>query len=370
MPEISYWLDLFSHKTWSEFLQAGGTVSGFRESRWKTAQRINPGDYFLCYLTGVSRWIGLLEVTGRAYRDESPVWEDDPFPVRFSVKVLIALRPEIAIPIIEMRDRLSIFTDLTNPHAWTGRLRGSPARWTKSDGLAVVAALEQAQADPVERPLDHRKLERRSPFFRSSDDSFVSIPDDEVDARTPAQVADEARPTQAEEISAHLEIQWLLAKLGNDMGLKIWVARNDRNRSCKGHTFTSLPNLVTELPVQFDDATRRTIELIDVLWLKGQAVVAAFEIESTTSIYSGLLRMSDLISMQPNLAMPLYIVAPDERRDKVKEEILRPTFSKLPKPLSDLCRYVSFSALRSNVEKSNHTQGTWTPLSTAFSRGR
>jgi hypothetical protein len=115
--------------------------------------------------------------------------------------------------------------------------------------------------------------------------------------------------------------------------------------------FTSLSNLVTDLPVQFDDATRRTVELIDVLWLRGQAVVAAFEIESTTSIYSGLLRMSDLISMQPNLAMPLYIVAPDERRDKVKDEILRPTFSKLPKPLSDLCRYISFSALRSNIDR-------------------
>jgi EVE domain len=126
VPDISYWLDVFSHKTWSEFLQAGGTVSGFRESRWKTAQRINPGDYFLCYLTGVSRWIGLLKVTGKAYRDEAPIWEDDPFPVRFPVKVLIALRPETAVPIIEMRDRLSIFKDLANPHAWTGRLRGSP----------------------------------------------------------------------------------------------------------------------------------------------------------------------------------------------------------------------------------------------------
>ena len=41
-------------------------------------------------------------------------------------------------------------------------------------------------------------------------------------------------------------------------------------------------------------------------WLKGNAVVAAFEIESTTSIYSGLLRMSDLIAMQPNLNIPLY----------------------------------------------------------------
>jgi hypothetical protein len=55
--------------------------------------------------------------------------------------------------------------------------------------------------------------------------------------------------------------------------------------------------------------------------------------------------------MQPNLAMPLYIVKPDERRDKVKEEISRPTFSKLPTPLSDLCRYIPFSALRANVDK-------------------
>jgi hypothetical protein len=47
--------------------------------------------------------------------------------------------------------------------------------------------------------------------------------------------------------------------------------------------------------------------MIDVLWLDGNAIVAAFEIESTTSIYSGLLRMSDLLAMQPNLNIPLFL---------------------------------------------------------------
>lgn len=51
----SYWLDLFTWETWQEFLKSGGNVSGFRESRWKTVQRFKPGDYLLCYLTGVSR---------------------------------------------------------------------------------------------------------------------------------------------------------------------------------------------------------------------------------------------------------------------------------------------------------------------------
>jgi len=64
---------------------------------------------------------------------------------------------------------------------------------------------------------------------------------------------------------------------------------------------------------------------IGVLWLQGNAI----EVESTTSIYSGLLRMSGLVAMQPNLKVPLYIVAPDERRDRVMMEVNRATFSRL-----------------------------------------
>ncbi|MHB8102205.1 MAG: hypothetical protein ACYDEF_08530 [Methanosarcina sp.] len=102
---------------------------------------------------------------------------------------------------------------------------------------------------------------------------------------------------------------------------------------------------------QFNNATQKTIELIDVLWLKGKTIIAAFEIESTTSIYSGLLRMSDLIALQPNLEIKLYLVAPDARSDKVKWEILRPTFECLPKPLSDICGFISFSDLQDKATK-------------------
>jgi len=119
----------------------------------------------------------------------------------------------------------------------------------------------------------------------------------------------------------------------------------------EGHRFADLPRLKEELPLQFDEATNRTIELIDVLWLKGNAIVAAFEIESTTSIYSGLLRMSDLIAMQPNLNIPLYLVAPDERREKVITEVNRPTFSQLSPPMNQMCRFISFSALRERISQ-------------------
>jgi hypothetical protein len=62
-----------------------------------------------------------------------------------------------------------------------------------------------------------------------------------------------------------------------------------------------------------------------------------------------LLRMADLLAMQPNLNIPLYVVAPDERRDKALVEVNRPTFSRLSPALRDACRFISFSTLRERL---------------------
>ena len=120
MGKPTYWLDLFTGTTWQEFLAAGAKVSGFRDRRWKTVQAIKPGDFLLCYLTSVSRFIGLLEVVSEPFRDESKVWKDESFPCRLRVKPLLTLTPETAVPVQDLRDQLSIFADLKGPNAWTG----------------------------------------------------------------------------------------------------------------------------------------------------------------------------------------------------------------------------------------------------------
>jgi hypothetical protein len=61
--------------------------------------------------------------------------------------------------------------------------------------------------------------------------------------------------------------------------------------------------------------------------------------------------MSDLIAMQPNLSISLYLVAPDDKREKVMTEVNRPTFLKLSPPLSDVCRCISFSSLKEQINK-------------------
>jgi len=335
---------LFTGKTWQEFLDAGGTVSGFRESRWSILKKIKPGDYFLCYLTGVSRLIGILEVISEVYKDDTPIWSDAVFPCRLKVKILVALQPETAVPIKSLRDELSIFENMKNPYAWTGYLRGSPTKWNTSDGEIILKALNEAKENPIIRPVDPRKLAHRPPALKSKIGA-VTVPETEDQEESfPLQVL-------SNEISQHTEIQYSLLKLGSEMGFDVWVARNDRSREVNQKKLSDIFKLKDNLPLQFDAATTKTIELIDVLWLKGRAIVAAFEVESTTSIYSGLLRMSDLISMQPNINIPLYLVAPDERRDKVFIEINRPTFSRLSPPLIEVCRYISFSVLKEELNK-------------------
>jgi len=242
-----------------------------------------------------------------------------------------------------MEDRLSIFQNLAYPKSWTGHLRGSPSKWKTEDGEAVVKALLEAKTNPQHRPVDPQKLNRK-PQALESKIGPVTIPGIEGQAENVAAIV-------SDDAIKHTEVQYLLLKLGKDMGFTVWVARNDRNREYKGAKLAEAFFIKEELPLQFDEATTKTIEYIDVLWLKGNAIVAAFEVESTTSIYSGLLRMSDLIAMQPNLNIPLYVVAPDERRDKVLTEVNRPTFSRLEPPLFEMCRYISFSILQKRLSE-------------------
>jgi len=342
---MNYWLDLFTGTTWRQFLEAGGTVSGFRQRQRKLAARLQPGDILLCYLTGVMRWIGALEVL-KPTNDTRPIWTDD-FPVRFEVKPLVTLQPEHGVPMQQLEGKVDFYRGPEDRGKYKGFVRMSPnCVRCPEDGALILSLLRQAERAPVPRPVDPKKLARR-PLFKadrrkgkSTIPTVVSVPESESDEAALQVEGDAKVPT-----TRHTEIQYHLLTLGAEMGFEVWVARNDRARSWNGATLGELPRMVSELPTQFNEATNRTIELIDVLWLKGNSIAAAFEVECTTAIYSGLLRMSDLLALQPNLEINLFLVAPDERQEKVEQEILRPTFALREKPLGKVCGFIGFTAL-------------------------
>jgi hypothetical protein len=151
------------------------------------------------------------------------------------------------------------------------------------------------------------------------------------------------------DVSAHTHAQWMLASLGKAFGMKIWIAPNDHNKVYQDKRLgdLSIPNLP---PLGIgNEIAERIVRLIDVLWIKGaNQVVAAFEIEHSTAIYSGLLRMADLTVLSPNISFPLYIVAPADRIAKVRQQLSRPSLQTLE--LHERCGFFSIEALAQNLD--------------------
>jgi hypothetical protein len=127
--------------------------------------------------------------------------------------------------------------------------------------------------------------------------------------------------------SAHTRIQWLLAKIGCQVGCDVWIAANDHHKSWNGERLGDLS--LKALPPLVDSASRRIINLIDVLWLRGEDVVAAYEIEHTTSISSGLLRLYDLDALCPTSIMHLCVVIPNPYLKRFQAVLARPAFQRL-----------------------------------------
>lgn len=78
-----------------------------------------------------------------------------------------------------------------------------------------------------------------------------------------------------------------------------------------------------------------------MLWLTRNVIQRAFEIESTTSIYSGLLRLNDLALAQPNNQIGLFVVAAQARRERVFNQLIRPSF----RALAEQCEFISFEVV-------------------------
>jgi type II restriction enzyme len=150
-----------------------------------------------------------------------------------------------------------------------------------------------------------------------------------------------------EESTLHGRMQAHLLKIGRALGYQVWVARNDRQvPDCHGGGKLGERALKGLPPMSLTPEVLNTVELIDVLWLQNAQVVCAFEVEKSTSIYSGILRLQDLSMSLPEPGLRLYLVAPDDREGEVRAQMVRPTFRELANKPSLL----TFTDIETNCE--------------------
>lgn len=149
------------------------------------------------------------------------------------------------------------------------------------------------------------------------------------------------------EIDLHTEMQYHLLKVGQSLGYDVISASNDRSKSHNGNNFSFIS--LADFPnMDINKETYHTISLIDIVWFeKGtNKPICAFEVEKSTSIYSGILRLTDLSYSFADSEQHLFIVIPDKREKEVVMQLSRPSI----KSNRTKIQYIVFSELRKHCD--------------------
>jgi type II restriction enzyme len=152
---------------------------------------------------------------------------------------------------------------------------------------------------------------------------------------------------EKDEENLHTEMQFHLLKIGKALGYDVMAASNDKSKSYNGNSFSFM--CLQQFP-EFDvnKETLNTIKLIDVLWFEKATnnVIAAFEVEKSTSIYSGILRLTDLSYTIADGDEVFYLIVPDKREKDVVLQLSRPAIRKIETSI----KYILFSELRQHCD--------------------
>ncbi|MDE0471946.1 MAG: hypothetical protein OXH57_08400 [Ekhidna sp.] len=137
----------------------------------------------------------------------------------------------------------------------------------------------------------------------------------------------------------HSQVQTLIGSIGNIKGFDVWIPPIDRSRL--DWNMTSEFKCIAELPSRYEKING-IIREIDVIWVKrgSSDLLAMFEVEHSTPIYSGLLRFNDLYLVEPHLKARFSIISNDLRKGLFLKQINRPTFQS--SGLTQLCNFLEY----------------------------
>lgn len=149
------------------------------------------------------------------------------------------------------------------------------------------------------------------------------------------------------EENLHTEMQYHLLKIGKALGYNPIAATNDRSK-CYGDVNFSFISLKDFPDLHLDKETKNTVQLIDVIWFENNTnrTVCAFEVEKSTSIYSGILRLSDLAFSLADHQSSLFIIIPDSREKDLLMQLSRPSIRQNNLHI----KYILFSDLRQHCD--------------------
>ena len=140
--------------------------------------------------------------------------------------------------------------------------------------------------------------------------------------------------------------------IGTVKNYDVWIPLSDRP---KVRVLDSGRQPFVQIFPRGFEPVQTILSQVDVLWLErgSNRLRALFEVEHSTTIYSGLLRLNDVRLVVPNMEPTFSIVADDERRSDFLRQVNRPTFQR--SGLSDICRFMKYEDIFSWHSRTNKT---------------
>ena len=132
------------------------------------------------------------------------------------------------------------------------------------------------------------------------------------------------KPEIQQRVNQHSEILAILALIGKKKGHNIWIGKREQHERdsglvAKGKT---LKEYMTLKKLKVDNASNQSvIENIDLIWIKGKEIKAIFEIESTTTMTSALMRGSNV-----DERVDKFMILPEEREGQLRNKLTSPLF--------------------------------------------
>jgi hypothetical protein len=130
------------------------------------------------------------------------------------------------------------------------------------------------------------------------------------------------KPEIQQRITEHSEMIAILALIGKKQGYDIWIGRREQSERDNTLEVKKLSEYMTLKRLKVDNAANQeVIENIDLLWIRDNKIYAVFEIESTTSMMSAIMRGSNVEAL-----VDKFMILPEERETQLNHKMTSPLF--------------------------------------------
>lgn len=304
-------IDILKNKYHSGPFAVWGAVPGSGNTR--TWDSMEPGDYVLIYKSGMIIFAAEVALKTRNPQMAEYLWGKDNGGKTWEYMYFLVNTEKVSVSMPKLNPLLG-YSENFFPRGFSAIEQNKADNLLNQygDTLSILQKIEQG-----------KELEKIDVEKKKMEEAVI---DEKVERAT----------------TEHDEMQWRLIRLGKKSHVDVWVPQNDQGKSYENHVFRE--DVLQDFQDTLDVPTY--IKNIDVVWKYGYSIKSAFEIEHSTAVYSGILRLSDLRALAPNSNYPLFIVADRSRKSKVFSELQRPTFDNPFLRLKEVISFLSYDKVR------------------------